>query len=172
MPSSPATPPIAIPSAARPLALAWLAGFFTTALPVAWAFAGLDVGPGAGLLVVGVLGMLVPLLALAARTGPSGARAALGAGAGAGVLAGVLLAQPTPTCWLMSDIAWHAAKIDLVARGRLLEDPILRAPTIYPFAWHLALAAPVALGASVKAVLWCASPLFLALGAWSFFALL
>jgi hypothetical protein len=60
----------------------------------------------------------------------------VGRGSGAGALAGVLLAQPTPTNWLMSDVAWHVAKLALAADGAPLEDPILRVPTIYPFLFH------------------------------------
>lgn len=158
----------------RPLLPAWLAGLACTALPVAFVFrvlglAGAEHPLASGLLVAA--GVATALAGLA-RSTPGPERCAWSAGAGIGVLAGVLLAQPTPTSWLMSDIAWHSAKVALVARGDWLGDPILRVPTIYPFAFHLVLAAPVDLGLSVRSVLWAASPLILVLEAWSFFWLL
>jgi len=157
----------------RPLFPAWIVGAASTAVPVALvsAWAGLDplALPSAVLLVV--LGALL-LFGVLARGTPSPRACAWCAGAGFGLLAGVLLAQPTPTSWLMSDIAWHTAKVARVADGAWLEDPILRVRTIYPFTFHLVLAAPVALGVPLFAVLWCVSPLVLVLLGWSFFWLL
>ncbi|MBI5365186.1 MAG: hypothetical protein HZA53_18555 [Planctomycetes bacterium] len=157
----------------RPLLPAWLAGLVCTALPVAWGFGGPGLAPEHALApwLILAAGAAVVLFALVRRE-PSARWCAWSAGAGAGVLVGVLLAQPTPTCWLMSDIAWHSAKIERVAEGAWLEDPILRVPTIYPFAFHLVLAAPVAAGVAVRTVLWAASPIVLALELWSFFWLL
>lgn len=157
----------------RPLLPAWFAGLLCTALPVAWVFGRLGLAPEHALAPWLVLAATVALVVLGLVRKEPGARwCAWSAGAGAGVLVGVLLAQPTPTCWLMSDIAWHSAKIERVAEGAWLEDPILRVPTIYPFAYHLVLAAPVAAGVTARSVLWAASPIGLALELGSFFWLL
>ena len=154
----------------RPSFPTWLAGLACTALPVFAAFGWAGLAPEAALApwLLLALGASVALLGLL-RGAVGERRAAWVAGAAAGVLVGVLLAQPTPTCWLMSDIAWHSAKLERVAEGAWLEDPILRAPTIYPFAFHLALSTPVALGVEARTVLWATSPLLLALELWGCF---
>lgn len=153
---------------------AWTLGVASSALPVAIAFAcwpDLASAPYA-LASLALATALVVVLGLVARSEPSEARCAWSAGAGIGVLAGVLVAQPTPTCWLMSDVAWHSAKIALVARGHLLEDPILRVPTVYPFGFHALLAPFVAAGVPLRAVLFATSPIVLVLETWSFYRLL
>lgn len=140
----------------------WLVGAVCTALPVAWVLArnGTD-GPLAPILLT-ALGLVVAF-GVIAPVDASERAVAFAGGAFYGLIAGVLLAQPTPTCWLMSDVAWHTAKVARVAEGAWLEDPLLRVPTIYPFVFHLVLALPVVLGASLFWVMWAVSPLVLVL---------
>lgn len=144
-----------------PTVRAWCAGLLLGGLPVWAAFASglLEPASAMGVVCAGVayLALGPGLLASAHPSGASAARAALAAGAGAGVLVGILAALPTPTAWFMSDVAWHIAKVQHVARGHLFEDPILRVPTIYPFVYHALWAVPVALGAPLVLVMKLAS---------------
>lgn len=159
---------------------AWLAGLVCTAVPCALVVASSDFDPLAfgALVALALVATLVVVVALRERRSapvPSeselGRRCAWAVGAGIGVLVGVLAAQPTPTNWFMSDVAWHVAKVSLSAQGAPLQDPILRVATIYPFVFHLALAPFVGLGASPVDVLRWIAPLVFALLGWSYFRL-
>ena len=153
--------------------LAWIAGLASTLVPTCTALrAGAfdSSTPWLAEILFALAAILVALLLLVPRE-PGPVRCAAAAGAGAGVLVGIALAQHTPTSWFMSDVAWHTAKVTLTAAGRPLEDPILRAPTIYPFLFHLAAALPVVLGCSVRAVMWAVTPIALSACAWAYWTL-
>jgi hypothetical protein len=144
-------------------AASWFVGFLATAAIVAGALwmrtaehhAPVVWGTQQVLLVVVVGGLLL------AHRAPGVARCAAAAGAAAGVLVGVTLAQRAPTAWFMQDVAWHTAKVALTASGRPFDDPILHIPTIYPFAFSVLVGVPVALGVSLKTALWATTALSL-----------
>jgi hypothetical protein len=145
---------------------AWLAGFAATALPVAsalWLRAS-DHSATPVWIAEQVIGLAAVVVLLLGARAPGARRCAAAAGAAAGVLVGVALAQRTPTAWFMKDVAWHCAKVAVAARGSPLDDPILRTPTIYPFLFSALVGAPVALGLPVRAAMWAVTPLSLAAG--------
>lgn len=153
--------------------LAWLAGLACLALPCALVASRESFEPLSTLAWVGfsTATCLAILVAMRANARVSAARCAWAAGAGFGVLVGILAAQPTPTNWFMSDVAWHVAKVALAAEGAPLQDPILRVETIYPFVFHLALAPFAALGASPVEVLRWTTPVLVAALGWSWLRL-
>lgn len=152
----------------------WVLGFLMTAAIVAAALwlresehmAPIVWGSQQALLVI-VVGVL-----LFGMKEPGPMRCSLAAGAAAGVLVGVALAQRAPTAWFMRDVAWHTAKVALTASGQPFDDPILRIPTIYPFGFSVLVGTPVALGLSLKSAMWATTSLSLAgtLGSYWFLA--
>lgn len=149
---------------------AWLAGFLGGVVPVVLLLRWTGIDPLSNLvwLAFSALGLSIAVFGLESSTSAGPQRCAATAGAWAGMIAGIALAQPTPTRWFMSDVAWHTAKVTLVASGHPLEDPILRAPTIYPFLFHFIASWPVMLGATARTVMWAVTPLALGLAQWAF----
>ncbi len=143
-------------------AAAWLGGLLFTSLIVGVSARELLPGapPGTVRTAAAIAGMSV--LALLAGRAASPRRCAAAAGASAGILVGLALALRTPLHWFYTDVAWHSAKVATVAAGHPFDDPILRIPTIYPFAFHLLLAGPVRLGVPLREVMWAVTPLTLA----------
>jgi hypothetical protein len=146
---------------------AWCAGALVAGALLALAFVLLAPAALSGATLAGVCAAawILGPFTLLARAEPGEQRCAFAAGTGAGVLCGVVAAFPTPTAWFMSDVAWHVAKIARVALGHPLDDPILNEPTIYPFAFHAALALPVACGVPVVLVMKLCSVLVIAVPA-------
>lgn len=139
--------------------LAWLAGLLLASAAAVALLRGLEPGTArTGLSLLALLAFAAPLLLLRA---PSASASALAAGAVAGWVVGVAVALPVPAGWFFPDVAWHTAKAAVAAAGHPLDDPILRAPTLYPFLFALFVGAPVALGLSPAAAMWAAAPISL-----------